>query len=83
MRLYDLRCKAMHGERLANDYPAWTGARVLATAVLAAVLEWKKYQLRVGDSTERRTFLDELENAERSGALFVGPSERLAACLPD
>lgn len=83
VRLYDLRCKAMHGERLANDYPAWTGARVLATAVLAAVLEWKKYQLRVGDSTERRTFLDELENAERSGALFVGPSERLAACLPD
>ena len=81
-KLYDLRSKAMHGEQLTNDSEARDQVRLLAAAVFSAILDWQAYQKRVGDTSGRNDFLNELESAKTSGSAFIGPNERLAKCLP-
>ena len=81
-KLYNLRSKAMHGDRLTDDVEPRDQVRLLAAAVFTAILDWQAYQKRVGDTAERGDFLKELEAAQVSGSAFIGPNERLVGCLP-
>ena len=87
--LYSIRCKALHGETI-SDAPdgtarltkALSNARLLAAAVFGALVEWKDYQHRMADTTERKEFLDELVGAIDSKQQMVGAPENLSRCLP-
>jgi len=81
-RLYDIRSKAMHGERLDGDDDSRWKARMLAAAVLKAATEWKEHVERMGKELERREFLDELREIAITGGPMVGVSTQLTRLLP-
>ena len=76
--LYDQRSKALHGESVETEKDDAEKVRRLAAAVLHAVVEWQDYQERMGDTSERKDFLDELKSSEQTGGLMVGVPEDLA-----
>ncbi|MFH1920826.1 MAG: hypothetical protein ABIP48_13160 [Planctomycetota bacterium] len=81
-KLYDKRSRALHGGSIEDDQIAWIGTRLVAAGVLAAATEWRDYQHRLGDQSDRRSFLEHLEDAETSGRRLIGIRDEIGTlCL--
>lgn len=77
-KLYKIRCSVLHGG--AIDKPPRDTARLLAAAVLAAAVEWNAFHHRVGNTSARKTFLEELHDTA-SGRPMIGVPEEFSRCL--
>ena len=91
-KLYDIRCKALHGDTISDATDATddtacltkelSKTRILATAVFGAIVKWKDYhQLYTGDKPKRKGFLDELAAVDDKTPM-VGAPENFSRCLP-
>jgi hypothetical protein len=81
-QLYNIRSKALHGDRLDDDRQSRWKARMLAAAVLRGVTEWMDHVVKVGAEPNRVEFLDELRTSAMTGHQMVGIDPRLSRLLP-
>jgi hypothetical protein len=81
-KLYNLRSKTLHGASVEGDERAKWKARVLAAAVMKAVVEWREHVARMGDQASRDDFLSELNSLSVTGNQMVGVSEALSKFIP-
>jgi hypothetical protein len=81
-KLYQVRPDTLHGNKLPEKSDKLGEARLLAAGVLGAILEWRDFQKRSGENTDREVFLDQLEKAERAERRMVQIPEGFKNCLP-
>ena len=81
--LYNERSEVVHGVRIRREEDSFRRSLTLACGVVKAMLDWRVFIERLGDTPTDDTFFEELSHAEASGQPMVGVPSRLAACLPD
>jgi len=75
-RLYGVRSKFIHGARLEHEPAAVNDCRLLAAAVVQALLERRDFERRMGK--EGSDYLAELKHDFATGQSFVGPKAQPA-----
>jgi hypothetical protein len=76
--LYDIRSKALHGERLAASQQDVANARSLCGAVLSAVVEWMRWHERLADVSQSPSLLKEMNEALFQNRRVQGIPDRLS-----
>jgi hypothetical protein len=80
-RLYSLRSRVLHGSDIDQSEEPRMQSRVLAAAVLAAILERGDFLEKLGGEAQPKEFFDELKEARMSGKVIVGVSPSAARVL--
>jgi hypothetical protein len=71
-KLYKIRCNVLHGNKLDGLPRAYEISRIIAAAVVRAVVCWRENQVRVGGQTTWKELMDELHAASRKPSIVVG-----------
>jgi len=83
-KLYDKRSKLLHGENVEDERHGYALVQVnrLAAGTLGAMIEWRGFQGRMDDNANRKTFLEQIKEAQFHNKPVTGISDNFRNCLP-